>query len=221
MSCNLILGMCQEPGSASLPCTTVAVGRVAGAKKDSMRFCAIPLWTTAGSFISHFVSESQWHQFVGGAQPPASSVQGGCSPPRPPASYASVIEYLIKVKHCNPKAHNIDGELPLHIACKEHTKLEIVKLLCDCDVNTQTLQSGDTPLHYACMHEYCAEVVKYLVEEKFANPSIQNNNWQLPLHIACSSGNISLRLVDCSVTVMLTLTVEHSQEIPHYMKSVK
>ena len=108
-----------------------------------------------------------------------------------------LIEYLIKVKHCNPKAHNNDGELPLHIACKEHTKLKILKLLCGCDVNTQTLQSGDTPLHYACMHDFCAEeVVKYLVEEKFANLSIQNNNGQLPLHIACSSRNITFKLVE-------------------------
>ena len=56
VSCNL--GMRQEPGSASLPCTTVAVHRGAGAKKDSMRFCAIPLWITAGSFISHLVSDT-------------------------------------------------------------------------------------------------------------------------------------------------------------------
>ena len=47
------------------------------------------------------------------------------------------------------------------------------------------------------MHEFCAEeVVKYLVEEKFANLSIQNNNGQLPLHIACSSRNISFKLVE-------------------------
>ena len=52
VSCNL--GMRQEPGGASLPCTIVAVRRGAGAKKDSMRFCAIPLWITTGSFISHF-----------------------------------------------------------------------------------------------------------------------------------------------------------------------
>ena len=45
--------MQQEPGSASLPCTTVAVRRRAGAKKDSMRFCAVPLWITAGSFMSY------------------------------------------------------------------------------------------------------------------------------------------------------------------------
>ena len=87
--------MCQEPGSASLPCTTVAVRRGAGAQKDSIDalLCHTTV-TTAGCFISYFVSETHSHQFVGGAQPlrpafrgaaaPASSVQGGCSPPRPP-----------------------------------------------------------------------------------------------------------------------------------------
>ena len=106
-----------------------------------------------------------------------------------------VVEYLIKVRHCNPRAQNSDSELPLHIACKMYTKLEIVKLLCDCDVNTQTLKSGDTPLHYACKYNsYYHEAVKYLVEEKLANPTIQNSNGQLPLHIACS--NISFKLVE-------------------------
>ena len=47
-----------KPGSASLPCITVVVRRGAGAKKDSMCFCAIPLWITAGSFISLLVSET-------------------------------------------------------------------------------------------------------------------------------------------------------------------
>ena len=51
VSCNL--DMRQEPGSI-----TVAVRRGAGAKKDSMRFCAIPLWINTGSFISHLVSDT-------------------------------------------------------------------------------------------------------------------------------------------------------------------
>ena len=60
-----------------------------------MRFCAIPLWITAGSFISHLVSDTHpLTQICRGAQPPASSVQGGCSPPCPPASYASDVDGL-------------------------------------------------------------------------------------------------------------------------------
>ena len=107
-----------------------------------------------------------------------------------------IVEYLIKRRHCNPRAHNSDNELPLHAAC-EKSEIETVKLVSDCDVNTQTLQSGETPLHYACRNERNAEdIVKYLIEEKFSNPSIQNNNGQLPLHIACSSRNISFKLVE-------------------------
>ena len=104
-----------------------------------------------------------------------------------------IVDYLLG--QCNPTSCNSDGELPLHIACKMHTKLETVKLLCDCDidVNTRTFQSGDTPLHYACRYNY-HEAVKYLMEEKSGNPSIQNSNGQLPLHIACT--NMSFKLVE-------------------------
>ena len=107
-----------------------------------------------------------------------------------------IVEYLIKGRHCSPRVHNSDNELPLHAAC-EKSEIEIMKLVCDCDVNSQTLQSGDTPLHYACRNEYNAEeIVKYLIEEKFSNPSVQNNDCQLPLHIACSNSNISFKLVE-------------------------
>jgi len=108
----------------------------------------------------------------------------------------NVVDYLVKERHCNPRIYNSDNELPLHAAC-EKTGIETVKLVCDCDVKTQTLQSGDTPLHYACRNKRNAEqIVKYLIEEKFSNPSVQNNNGQLPLHIACSNSNISLKLVE-------------------------
>ena len=51
----------------------------------SLRLCAIPLWITAGSFCLR----DPLMQICRGAQPSESSVQGGCSPPRPPAPYAS------------------------------------------------------------------------------------------------------------------------------------
>ena len=102
-----------------------------------------------------------------------------------------IVDYLLG--QCNPTACNIDGELPLHIACKMHIKLETVKLHCNIDVNTQTLQSKDTPLHYACRSNF-HEAVKYLVEEKSGNFTLQNSNGELPLHIACT--NVSFKLVE-------------------------
>ena len=111
-----------------------------------------------------------------------------------------IVEYLITVRHCNPRVHNSDNELPLHIACETFANLKTVKLLCnsDIDVNTKTYHSGNTPLHHACKYSYAKDfedVVKYLVVEKSGDLSIQNNNRQLPLHIACSSTNISLKIV--------------------------
>ena len=107
----------QEPGSASLPCTTVAVRRRAGVEERLERFCAIPLWITAGSFISHPCFRHPLTQICRGAQLPASSVQGGCSPPRPPASYASECEY---------------GELHPTTECHKNSSDEVkfVHMLC-------------------------------------------------------------------------------------------
>ena len=106
-----------------------------------------------------------------------------------------IVDYLVKVRHCNLRVHNNDNELPLHIACETSTELGIVKLVCDSNVDIQTLQSGDTPLHYACRNKHCVEkIVKHLVQ--MSNPSIRNNNGQLPLHIVCSNRNISFKLVE-------------------------
>ena len=58
-------GHAPRASSASLPCTTVAVRRGAGAKKDSVRFCAIPPWITPGSFISHLVSVFERSMYAG------------------------------------------------------------------------------------------------------------------------------------------------------------
>ena len=114
---------------------------------------------------------------------------------------SDIVEYLVTVRHCSPRVYNSDNELPLHIACETCANLDTVKLLCssDINVNTKTHQSGNTPLHYACRSKYYAGtdvLIKYLMVEKSANPSIQNNSGQLPLHIACSNRNISLKVVE-------------------------
>ena len=89
VSCNL--GMREEPGSASLPCTTVAVRRGAGAKTR----CASVPYHCVWQFYFTPCFRHPLTQICRGAQPPASSVQGGCSPPRSPASYASALTYPV------------------------------------------------------------------------------------------------------------------------------
>ena len=63
-----------------------------------------------------------------GAQPPAFSVQGGCSPPRPPASYASVIEvpwleHFGKV--VKPGTMEMEVEMEVEMETEIETELEM------------------------------------------------------------------------------------------------
>ena len=99
-----------------------------------------------------------------------------------------IVKYLCIVKRCDKNIRNAAGELPLHIACDRSQSygqtLDIVKLVSDCNVNTQTRQDKDTPLHVACRQRNL-EIARYLCEEKHCSANIQNAAGELPLHIAC------------------------------------
>ena len=106
-----------------------------------------------------------------------------------------VIQYLVKVKHCNVGIQNRKGKLPLHIMCSSWwLKLDFIKLLSNCDVNTST-NTGDTPLHIACKNG-ATDVIQYLVRTKHCNVGIQNRKGELPLHIMCSSWQPKLDFIE-------------------------
>ena len=104
-----------------------------------------------------------------------------------------IVNYLREVKGCLPVVQNKRCELPVHIAC-ERQSLETVKQVIDngVDLNCQTI-TGDTPLHLACRNETnSVEIAKYLVEVVKCDPNIQNNEQELPLHIACQRKSYEL-----------------------------
>ena len=109
------------------------------------------------------------------------------------------IAFLIS-KGCDVTLQNNKKELPLHIACKEHS-MEVIRLVEECDVNAST-ETGDTPLHIACRRN-SSNIVERLVTVKHSELTIQNNNKELPLHIACC--NCSLDVVkivsDCNASL--------------------
>ena len=77
-SCNL--GMCQEPGSASLPCILqLLFAAEPGLRRLDTLLCHTTV-DTFGSFISHLVSEPHWHQFVGGHSPLHPAFRGAAAP---------------------------------------------------------------------------------------------------------------------------------------------
>ena len=104
-----------------------------------------------------------------------------------------IVKYLILEKKCNLSISNERQELPLHLAtrknCLEKGHLETVKLVSGVDdVNSQTT-SGNTPLHEAC-HLSDVEIVKHLILEKKCNPSIPNERYELPIHLASRRGRL-------------------------------
>ena len=111
---------------------------------------------------------------------------------------AKTVQHLILEKNCNPSICNEQHELPLHLACRK-CSLEIVKLVSRVDdVNSQTI-SGNTPLHEACQFEEkydysnkCVETVQHLILEKNCNPSICNEQHELPLHLACRKCSLEI-----------------------------
>ena len=92
---------------------------------------------------------------------------------------------------------NNDGDLPLHMACREHS-LEVVQLLnCpECAVLCCSNGQGNTPIHDIFERRpdrRFKEVIEYLLEEindiKEA-VNCRNNKGQTPLHCACAKGNL-------------------------------
>lgn len=69
--------------------------------------------------------------------------------------------------------------------------LQLVKLVSDCDINTQTMSGGDTPVHVACRH-YQTEIVTYLTQEKHCDLNLPNNKGELPFHVACQQKSLEL-----------------------------
>ena len=115
-------------------------------------------------------------------------------------SNLETVRYLCKEKHCDTNIQNAAGELPLHIACgrsqSDGQTLDIVKLVSDCNVNTQEWKDKDTPLHIACRQSNL-EVVRHLCEEKRCDTNIKM--LQVNFHYTL------LVVVYCQMDKLLTL----------------
>jgi len=117
-----------------------------------------------------------------------------------------VVKFLTEQCQSDQTIQNKKGELPLHIACDQfESSLEVVKLVSNCNVNTQTIYAG-TPLHLACRSYEKVETVDFLVHSKGADPSVLDGHGRSPIHEACRKGDLAL------VKILATSTTTNCQD---------
>ena len=80
-----------------------------------------------------------------------------------------------------------DWHTPLHFACKEGSKLEVVKALIDKGANVNAVGSEGTPLHLA----KDTDIIKLLINNG-ANVNAGGKNGRTPLHLAKDTDIINL-----------------------------
>ena len=95
------------------------------------------------------------------------------------------------------KVANRFGACPLHYACLQGASLAFIRTVVETDktvVSMVTNDRGDTPLHLAAKKSVL-DVVKYLCHtDQPQNTAVRvaNAEHQLPLHVACSHGDIQV-----------------------------
>ena len=108
----------------------------------------------------------------------------------------SIVCYLLDDEmQSNADLQNNAGELPLHVLCSMRSSpslIDIVKVVSSFTKNPNSPNVfGNTPLHIACELND-EEIVQHLLKEKNCVADIQNNIGELPLHLACISGSLSI-----------------------------
>ena len=97
-----------------------------------------------------------------------------------------VIQYLLENGHQRAtQVPNQDGDLPIHILCKRNSLSSIQHMFNVFKFFDQKNFCGNAPLHIALNYDVSTEIILYLIEEAKCSVTIQNEEGDLPLHIAC------------------------------------
>ena len=115
--------------------------------------------------------------------------------------HIDIAKFLTEVRGSNPSIANSQGDLALHIACKQNS-VALVTTVSDCDVNTRTrTNTGNTPVHITLTQRMThsnidgkesEQIVQYLVNEKHCDLSLPDEHGWLPLHIACKYDSLAI-----------------------------
>lgn len=75
----------------------------------------------------------------------------------------------------------------LHLACRKHAPLDVLKKLCDIQpmLLVEKNKQGQTALHIAVLVGSAPSIVAYLLNQNPTATFVQDNESRTPLHIAC------------------------------------
>ena len=85
---------------------------------------------------------------------------GACKQWSSSRNVPSIVEYLLKEKHCNPNAQNKEGKTPLHYACMRGAVSEVECLLSSRANPLLVDKNGQTPLKFI----YKLEIIRKLLD---------------------------------------------------------
>mmetsp|Transcript_19599 Transcript_19599/g.28893 ORF Transcript_19599/g.28893 Transcript_19599/m.28893 type:complete len:242 (-) Transcript_19599:67-792(-) len=80
--------------------------------------------------------------------------------------------------------------LPLHIACQNGCKADVIELLLSYDPLCAQMEDilGRVPIHYICCNGADPDVIDHLLSPDPATATIADRAGWLPLHVACQMG---------------------------------
>ena len=95
-------------------------------------------------------------------------------------SLLKITQFLADPENVNRCTKN--GDLPLHIACRSSTSLEVLKLVATLDNSNVQNNDGDTPLHIACRGNDL-NIALYLFKELKCSVELLNKDSETAFHI--------------------------------------
>ena len=112
--------------------------------------------------------------------------------------HRDICTYLISCK-CDPHHLTVDGDTGLHLVCRcpGENGFEITKILVsltNCDVNARN-RNGNTPLIVLIKQnkrQGIMSIINFLMFDCNCTISLSNNDGNTALHVACSSGSVSI-----------------------------
>ena len=112
----------------------------------------------------------------------------------------NVIRYLLQLGHSQALNYSNDlNELPVHLAVAANQSIQLINVFIqykECfDCNAKNELNGDTPLHIMCRHEPSVSSLQLVVHELKCRIDVQNNEGNLPLHIACQNKHVKKDVV--------------------------